>query len=174
MSTREGAQAILEELDVSRRLRLALEQLSGELETNKIRSRLAKEVEKNFAETQRKYFLKEQLNIIQKELGITVDERGALVDKFKVRYGPPPCFGAFGACLTCVWQARLAKLVVPAHAKKVMDDELSKLSTLEPSGSEFNVTRTYLEWLTQLPWGAQSSLSHIVCTACVLTRGRVA
>ena len=35
----------------------------------------------------------------------------------------------------------------------VIDDELAKLSNLEPSSSEFNVTRNYLDWLTQLPWG---------------------
>lgn len=131
-SSRDGAQRVLEELNVAKRLRIALEHLKSELETNKIRHKLAKEVEKNFAETQRKYFLREQLNIIQKELGIVVDERGALVEKFKTR---------------------LNSLVVPAHAKKVIDEELTKLSTLEPSGSEFNVTRTYLDWLTQLPWG---------------------
>jgi ATP-dependent Lon protease len=132
VSNREGAQRVLEELDVKKRLALALTHLKTELETSKIRSKLAKDVERNFEETQRKYFLREQLGIIQKELGITVDERSSLVEKFN---------------------ARLAGLVVPEHAKKVIDEELAKLSTLEPSGSEFNVTRTYLDWLTQLPWG---------------------
>ena len=51
--------------------------------------------------------------------------------------------------------------MIPPHAKKVIDEEITKLSTLEPSGSEFNVCRTYLDWLTQLPWGVfkQESLA---------------
>lgn len=144
-SSREASQKILEELDVTRRLRLALEQLHSEVETAKIRTKLHKEVEKNFADTQRKYFLKEQLNIIQKELGITVDERGALVEKFK---------------------KRLVGLVVPEAARKVIDDELAKLATLEPSGSEFNVTRTYLDWLTQLPWGVYKTEKLVWARTC--------
>lgn len=71
-SSREGAQKVLEELDVAKRLRMALEHLKSELETNKIRAKLAKEVEKNFAETQRKYFLREQLNIIQKGKSVII------------------------------------------------------------------------------------------------------
>lgn len=130
--SREGAQQMLEELDVGKRLRLALEHLKSELETRKVQHRIGREVEKNIAETQRKYFLKEQLGVIQKELGITVDERSALVEKFK---------------------ARLANVILPEAARKVFEEETAKLSTLEPSGSEFNVTRTYLDWLTQLPWG---------------------
>ena len=41
----------------------------------------------------------------------------------------------------------------PEEAVKVVDEEIQKLSRLEPSSSEFNVTRNYLEWLTSLPWG---------------------
>lgn len=64
-------------------------------------------MEKSFQETQRKYFLREQLNIIQKELGITVDERSTLVEKFN---------------------KRLAGLIVPEHAKKVIDEELARVT----------------------------------------------
>ena len=92
---------MVEELNVPRRLRMAMEHLKTELETNKLRAKIAKDVEKSFAETHRKYFLKEQLNLIQKELGITVDERGALVEKFK---------------------NRLNGLVVPESAQKVIDE----------------------------------------------------
>ena len=130
--SREVAQQMLEELDVAKRLRLSLEHLKSELETRKVQHKIGKEVEKNIAETQRKYFLREQLGVIQKELGITVDERAALIEKFK---------------------ERLKDVILPEHARKVFDEETNKLSTLEPSGSEFNVTRTYLDWLTQLPWG---------------------
>ena len=42
---------------------------------------------------------------------------------------------------------------VPEEAAKAMEQELSKLGNLEPQSAEFNVCRTYLEWLTALPWG---------------------
>ena len=42
---------------------------------------------------------------------------------------------------------------IPAEAKRVIDEELSKLSGLESASSEFNVTRNYLDWLTAIPWG---------------------
>jgi len=41
----------------------------------------------------------------------------------------------------------------PAHVRQVIEEELTKLQLLEPSSSEFNVTRNYLDWLTALPWG---------------------
>ena len=41
----------------------------------------------------------------------------------------------------------------PEEVLKVVEEELNKLSSLEPSSSEFNVTRNYLEWLTSIPWG---------------------
>ena len=42
---------------------------------------------------------------------------------------------------------------IPEAASKVIDEELAKLSALEPASSEFNVTRNYLDWLTSVPWG---------------------
>lgn len=46
--------------------------------------------------------------------------------------------------------------LIPAAALTVIDEELQKLSALEPASSEFNVTRNYLDWLTSLPWGKYS------------------
>jgi Lon-like ATP-dependent protease len=72
---------------------------------------------------------------------------------------------------------RLKKLQVPPQAMKVINDELSKLSSLEPASSEYNVTRNYLDWLTQLPWGLHDEenldVKHahkvmIVLIACLL------
>jgi ATP-dependent Lon protease len=105
---RDEAQLVLEELDVKKRLRLSMSYLKVELETNKIRHQIARDVDKNFQETQRKYVLREQLSLIQKELGITVDERSALVEKYN---------------------KRLLGLVVPEHAKKVIDEELARVTT---------------------------------------------
>ncbi len=46
---------------------------------------------------------------------------------------------------------------IPEEARRVIDEELAKLGSLEPSSSEFNVTRNYLDWLSSIPWGVASA-----------------
>ena len=46
---------------------------------------------------------------------------------------------------------------IPEEAQRVIDEELAKLGSLEPSSSEFNVTRNYLDWLSSIPWGVASA-----------------
>ena len=79
----------------------------------------------------------EQLKSIKKELGMERDDKTALQEKFREKFAP-------------------FKDDAPAHAVKTIDEELNKLAGLEPSSSEFNVTRNYLEWLTSIPWGHSS------------------
>ena len=82
---------------------------------------------------QRKYMLREQLKSIEKELGVKKEDTDAVVGK-------------------CV--ERLEGLEdIPDDAKKVIEEELEKLGSLEKNSSEFNVTRNYLDWLTSIPWG---------------------
>ena len=73
--------------------------------------------------------LMEQLKLIKKELGLERDDKEALTAKFS---------------------ERIADVSMPEEAAKVIDEELLKLQSLEPTSSEFNVTRSYLEWLTVL------------------------
>jgi len=93
----------------------------------------------------------EQLKGIKKELGLEGDGRVKLIQRFRERVDGKPEEGIPG-------------LKMPETVKKVFDEELNKLSTLEPSQSEANVTRNYLEWLTTLPWGVHSpenfSITH--------------
>jgi Lon-like ATP-dependent protease len=56
----------------------------------------------------------------------------------------------------CVCVAQLKGLKIPAEANRVIEEELEKLGSLEKNSSEFNVTRTYLDWLTSVPWGKDS------------------
>ena len=84
---------------------------------------------------QRRYMLMEQLKHIKKELGLEKDDKEALATKFS---------------------ERIADKEVPAEVMKTIDEELAKLSMLEPASSEFNVTRNYLDWLTALPWSVFS------------------
>ena len=96
------------------------------------------QVEDKISANQRRYMLLEQLKQIKKELGLERDDKEALIAKFS---------------------DRITHLAVPAEAKKVIEEEMDKIQTLESSSSEFNVTRNYLDWLTSLPWGAISA-SH--------------
>ncbi|XP_046395848.1 lon protease homolog, mitochondrial isoform X2 [Ischnura elegans] len=128
-------QAVLEEVDIPKRLMLSLSLLKKELELSKLQQKIGKEVEEKVKQQHRKYILQEQLKIIKRELGLEKDDKDAIEDKFK---------------------EKLQNKVVPKAVMEVIDEELNKLSLLESHSSEFNVTRNYLDWLTSLPWGVSS------------------
>ncbi|KAJ6475802.1 Lon protease C-terminal proteolytic domain-containing protein [Mycena vitilis] len=136
-------QDVLESLEVTDRLRKALLVLKKELINAQLQSKLARDVDSKIAKRQREYYLMEQLKGIKKELGMESDGKDRLLDKFR---------------------ERAAALRMPEPVRKVFDEELSKLAGLEPAASEANVTRNYLEWLTQIPWGQHSrenfSIAH--------------
>ena len=65
------------------------------------------------------------------------------------------------ACLLCAFlcgapRAQIKDLKLPETARLVIDEEVEKLSVLEKNSAEFNVTRSYLDWLTSIPWGVYS------------------
>ncbi|KAI9360479.1 Lon protease C-terminal proteolytic domain-containing protein [Zopfochytrium polystomum] len=128
-------QSVLESLVMEERLHKALVVLKKEQANAKLQQEIAKEVDKKINRKQQEYFLMEQLKGIKKELGMDSDGKDKLVEKFK---------------------ERALKLHMPDTVKKVFDEELNKLQHLEPAASEFNLTRNYLDWLTQIPWGRRS------------------
>ncbi|XP_023944107.2 lon protease homolog, mitochondrial isoform X3 [Bicyclus anynana] len=128
-------QAVLEEMDIPKRLMMSLSLLKKEYELSKLQQKIGKEVEEKVKQQHRKYILHEQLKVIKKELGLEKDDKDAIGDKFR---------------------ERLADKQVPAAVQTVIDEELNKLNFLESHSSEFNVTRCYLDWLTSLPWGVTS------------------
>lgn len=128
-------QSIMEEMDIPKRLMLALSLLKKELELSKLQAKIGKEVEDKVKQQHRKYILQEQLKVIKRELGLEKDDKDAIGDKYR---------------------ERLKSLVVPKHVMDVIEEELTKLNFLENSSSEFNVTRNYLDWLTLMPWGVRS------------------
>lgn len=120
-------------MDLQSRLEKALVVLKKEQDLHKLQQQISKQVEEKLSKNQREYFLREQLKSIKKELGLEKDDKEALLAKFRERMnecGP-----------------------IPDAAKQVIEEELEKLSSLEKNSSEFNVTRTYIDWLTSLPWG---------------------
>ncbi|KAJ3557609.1 hypothetical protein NM688_g1384 [Phlebia brevispora] len=137
-------QDVLESLNVEERLRKALLVLKKELINAQLQSKLSRDVDSKIAKRQREYYLMEQLKGIKKELGMESDGKDKMIEKFK---------------------ERAASLKMPETVKKVFDEELNKLQHLEPAASEANVTRNYLEWLTQIPWGQHSQENYSITHA---------
>ena len=129
-------QEVLSSLNVEERLQKALVVLKNELMNAQLQSKITREVESKITKRQREYWLMEQMKGIRRELGIESDGKDKLVERFK---------------------EKADKLAMPEAVRKVFDDEINKLAHLEPAASEFNVTRNYLDWLTQIPWGQRSA-----------------
>lgn len=129
-------QNILDTVDLTKRMDRVLLLLRKELEVAKLQSELSEQVNDKISEQQREFFLREQLKLIQKELGITKDDKTADAEMF---------------------QARLKDKQLPEHVKIRIDDEMQKLSILEMGSPEYGVTRNYLDCLTALPWGLHST-----------------
>ncbi|KAF2152124.1 ATP-dependent protease La [Myriangium duriaei CBS 260.36] len=132
----EETQEVLASLNIEERLRKALTVIKREHMNAQLSSKISKDVESKIQKRQREYWLMEQMKGIKRELGLESDGKDKMVEKFK---------------------ERASKLAMPEAVKKVFDEELNKLAHLEPAASEFNVTRNYLDWLTQIPWGQRSA-----------------
>ncbi|PAV86861.1 hypothetical protein WR25_13178 isoform B [Diploscapter pachys] len=128
-------QQVMESKNINQRLNLALELVEKEKTVAKLKHDINKDVEKKVQEHHRKYLLHEQLKVIKKELGIEKDEKVTIIDKM---------------------EEKMKNLKIPEYAMKVIKEEQQKLQYLEPTSSEFNVTRNYLDWLTNMPWGLVS------------------
>ncbi len=128
-------QELLEETDVTRRLRRLSEVLARELEVIQLGSQIQSQVESEMEKGQREYYLREQLKAIQRELG-EEDETQAEVTELR---------------------ERIAAAQLPEHAQKAADRELSRLERLPAAAAEYGVIRTYLEWLVELPWAVTTT-----------------
>jgi ATP-dependent Lon protease len=126
----EEKQALLEERDVGRRLRMLSELLARELELVEIGTRIQSQVQSEMDKGQREYFLRQQLKAIQEELG-EVDEAQAEASELR---------------------ERIEQAALPEYAAKQAERELQRFERLPPQAAEHGVIRTYLEWLADLPW----------------------
>jgi ATP-dependent Lon protease len=130
----EEKQELLEELNVVARLRRLSQILARELEVVQLGSQIQSQVQSEIDKGQREFYLRQQLKAIQDELG-EGDEQQAEVNELR---------------------ERVEKAELPEHAMKAADRELSRLEKLPPAAAEHGVIRTYLEWLVELPWSAQT------------------
>lgn len=137
MTTASGKelQEVLETRNIKTRIEKALNLLRHELEVAKLQFKISQRVEDRMSQQQREFFLREQLKEIKKELGITKEGSESETEKY---------------------EARIKKLKLTEEAKERINEEMEKLRLIEPASPEYNVTRTYLDWLTILPWGIYS------------------
>ena len=133
---REELQDVLETLPLLQRMEKVLLLAKKELDVAKIQTKIRESVQERMTEQQRTFFLRQQLEEIKRELGISKDDRTAELDRFK---------------------ERLATLDPPEKAKARIDEEMDKLAILDVGSPEYGVTRNYLDWLTALPWGKHST-----------------
>jgi ATP-dependent Lon protease len=128
------AQTLLEINDVEAKLRHLMGLLNKELEVLELGKKIQSEAQSEIEKTQREYYLREQLKAIQRELG-EGDEQIVEVEDFR---------------------KKIAEAGMPQEAEKEAKRELDRLSRLPVAAAEYGVIRTYLDWLTSLPWSKRS------------------
>ena len=131
-ASKADLQAVLEMLDLQKRLEKVVELLHREVKIAEAQMEIREHVEKEIQGHQREQVLRQQLKYIQKELGISKDDKTAEVDRLK---------------------ERADALALSEAARERFDEEIGKLQMLESGSAEWSVTRNYLDWLTALPWG---------------------
>jgi ATP-dependent Lon protease len=127
-------QAILAEPSVEERLRELVTVLTREVEVLEIGSEIQEKVKSSMDKRGREAFLREQLKAIQDELG-EGDAQSAEVDELR---------------------ERIEAAGLPEEARKVADHELDRLARMHPAAAEYNVSRTWLDWLASLPWAKET------------------
>ena len=122
-------QEILEELNVKKRIEKALSLISREIQRIKLGEEIQSEVHDEITKTQREYYLREQMKAIKKELG---EDEGSVELK--------------------ELENKLKAAKMTEEAEKVAMKELDRLGRIPTQSPEYNVSRTYIEWLSELPW----------------------
>uniref|UniRef100_UPI0037BEE7B0 endopeptidase La n=1 Tax=Ideonella sp. TaxID=1929293 RepID=UPI0037BEE7B0 len=133
----ESKQAVLDLVDVAKRLEKLLEQLEHEVDILQVEKRIRGRVKRQMEKSQREYYLNEQVKAIQKELGD--GEEGADLEELEKK----------------IKAARM-----PKEARKKADAELKKLKLMSPMSAEATVVRNYLDTLLNLPWSKKSKIKH--------------
>jgi ATP-dependent Lon protease len=136
--TTDDKQQLLETASIPARLELLTKHLAKELEVQQLRTKIQSEVQDQVQQSQRDYYLREQMKAIQKELG-EQDEGQREIDDLK---------------------KKIDDAGMPEDVKKEALKELSRLSRMSPMAADYSLTRNYIEWLAVLPW-AKSSGSKI-------------
>ena len=137
----QDKQDILEQDDIVLRLSLLSRLMAREIRILGLRNDIQGQVRSEIEKDQKEYYLKEQMKAIQKELGIGEGENP---DAAELR-------------------ARLEEKALPEEARKAAEEELDRLSRMPPGMAEVAVSRTYIEWILQLPWLEGTPDSTDIC-----------
>ncbi len=132
---RAELQEVLETFPIFDRLKRVLTLLNREVEVGKLQTRIRGRIDERITKQERNFFLRQQLHEIQRELGMEVDEKTQELERLN---------------------KRAEGLKFSPEAKERFDEEMRKLSLLEPASPEYGVARNYLDWLTSMPWGVHS------------------
>src|SRR3954471_12754437 len=129
-------QDLLETADIKSRLGKINQHLAKELEVQQLRNKIQSEVQDRVQQTQREYYLREQMKAIQKELG-EQDETQRDVEELR---------------------QKIEAAGMPEEVKKEAMKELTRLQRMSPMAADYSVTRNYVEWLAVLPWSKSSGV----------------
>jgi ATP-dependent Lon protease len=132
-------QELIETPNVRKRLEALIRELSKELEVLELRSKIHEQVQEQVSQNQREYLLREQMKAIQKELGESDDSMQEIDELRK----------------------KMEEAGMTLEAKKECERELKRLAKMTPASAEYMVSRTYLEWMTSLPWSKSSGAEEI-------------
>ena len=126
-------QEVLEELEVKKRVEKTITLLTREIQRIKLGEEIQTEVHDEISKTQREYYLREQMKAIKRELG--EDEETVEIKEL---------------------EDRIKAAGIPEEAEKVAMKELDRLTRIPTQSPEYSVSRTYIEWLADLPWSNSS------------------
>jgi ATP-dependent Lon protease len=126
----EELQALLEMVDPLERLKKVYMHLTGEVQRLQVKSEVQAEVTKRVGKTQKEYLLREQMRQIQEELGEDDSRIGEMNELRK----------------------KIDDAGMPAEVRKITEKELKRLERMNPASPEYSVSRTYLDYLTGMPW----------------------
>ena len=130
----EKKQGVLEELNLIKRIEKLIIIINNEIEIVKVEKKIDKKLKNSMDKVQKEYYLREQIKIIQEELGEDNDEKKEIIK----------------------YDERIKKAKLPKNVKEKALYELSRLKASEGQGSEGNVIRSYLDWILDLPWGIKT------------------
>jgi ATP-dependent Lon protease len=129
-------QDILETLDVRERMEKVLIHISKEKELLRIQKKVQAEINEKIEKSQREYFLREELKTIKQELGMAPDARSSDYQRFR---------------------EKIDSFKFEGEIKELVEQELEKFNLMEPSSSEYMVTRNWLDLVCSLPWNSDLS-----------------
>ncbi len=130
----EEKQSLLENDTIKAKLTEINAHMSRELEVLELGKKIQSDVQEEVSKNQREYFLREQLKAIQKELGESSEQEAEISD----------------------YRRKLDEAKLPEEADKEARRELERLAKLPPAAAEYGVIKTYLDWLTSLPWNVST------------------